>query len=181
MAVGVTVTKDNTKSLMDALTTLTRKQVYVGIPREENEREDEQTFGNAAIGYLNEKGSPAQGIPPRHHLIPGVLNAQSRITNIFATGGKAALAGDRNAAEAALIAAGQVAADSVRRVITSGLEPPLADSTLAARVRNGTAAKGAAKELKLRASGKAATSDIAKPLIATGEYKNSITFVVRDK
>ena len=178
MKTGLTITVDRFDAFKKSIETLTQKQVLVGIPEDHNERDD-APFGNAAIGYMNENGSPAKNIPARPHLIPGVLKACARVAGIFATGAKNALGGNRAAAEDALTAAGQVAADSVRSMITAGLSPALADSTVAARARRGR--KGAIKELKLRAAGAAPSSALAKPLLDTGEYKNAITFVLRGK
>jgi hypothetical protein len=168
---------DRFEAFKKSIEGLTKKQVYVGVPQENNARDD-VPFGNAAIGYLNENGSPAKNIPARPHLSVGVLNASSRVANIFRTGARAAMDGDVSAAENALIAAGQVAADSVRSLITSGLNPPLSDSTVAARARRGR--KGAKAEMAARALGKTPSSETTKPLLDTGEYKNSITYVLRE-
>lgn len=68
---GVTTRVDNAQAILDALKSLTKKDVLVGIPAEDSDRDD-VSFGNAGIGYINEYGSPAQNIPPRPHLVPGV-------------------------------------------------------------------------------------------------------------
>lgn len=156
---GLTI-KDNSAKVYEALEAITKKRVYVGIPEDRNSRSDSSAFGNAAIGYLNEFGSPAQNIPARPHLVPGVQAVEARVSKMFYKGGQAALGGDIDAAEKALIAAGQVAADSVRKTIIDVIPPPLQKSTLAARRRRGH--KG------------------TTPLLETGEYKNNITFVVRE-
>lgn len=74
---GVTTRVDNAKAILDALRSLTKKDVLVGIPSEDSGRDD-VPFGNAGIGYLNEYGSPEQNIPPRPHLVPGVNRQKSR-------------------------------------------------------------------------------------------------------
>lgn len=56
---------------------------------------------------------------------------------------------------------------------------PLADSTVEARARRGR--KGATLELARRAAGESPGTDLAKPLIDTGQYRRAITHVVRDK
>ena len=153
MQSAMTVTKNNMNKLMAALESLTKKDVYVGIPADHDQRDD-GTFGNAAIGWLNQNGSPAQNIPARPHLDVGIEEAQNKITAIFMKGGKAALNGDMQAAEAALEEAGQVGADSVRKVILDVLPPPLAPATLAARRRRG--------------------HNSETPLNETGEYRNNL-------
>ena len=49
---GVTTRVDNAKAILDALRSLTKKDVLVGIPSEDSGRDD-VPFGNAGIGYLN--------------------------------------------------------------------------------------------------------------------------------
>ncbi len=77
MKSGVTIRADNAQSILDALKSLTKKDVLVGIPAEDSDRDD-VPFGNAGIGYINEYGSPAQNIPPRPHLVPGVKSVKTR-------------------------------------------------------------------------------------------------------
>ncbi|WP_137650634.1 hypothetical protein [Escherichia albertii] len=157
---GVTTRVDNAKAILDALRSLTKKDVLVGIPSEDSERDD-VPFGNAGIGYLNEYGSPEQNIPPRPHLA------------------QAALDGNASGAERALNRAGTLAVNGVRRYMTITGFTPLADSTVEARARRGR--KGATLELARRAAGESPGTDLAKPLIDTGQYRRAITHVVRDK
>lgn len=54
---GVTTRVDNAQAILDALKSISKKEVLVGIPEADSERED-VPFGNAGIGYVNEYGSP---------------------------------------------------------------------------------------------------------------------------
>lgn len=156
---GVTVTIDRVKEIMDALRTLTKEHVMVGVPMDEDHR-DEGPFGNAQIGYVNENGSAAAGIPPRPHLEPGILAVSDKCAELMAKGAAGLLEGDDRAIEKGYNQAGMVAVSSVRKHITSGLQE-LADGTIEARKRKGFAG--------------------TKPLIFTGQYRNSITYVIRDR
>lgn len=49
---GVTTRVDNAQAILDALKSLTKKDVLVGIPAEDSDRDD-VPFGNAGIGYIN--------------------------------------------------------------------------------------------------------------------------------
>lgn len=178
MKSGVTVTGDNAQAIIDALKSLTKKDVLVGIPEEDSERDD-VPFGNAAIGYINENGSPAQNIPARPHLTPGVKSVEDKTLPELKSAALAALNGDEAGAERAMNRAGTIAADGVRRYITTAGFTPLADSTVAARARRGR--KGAAKELARRAEGEAPGIALARPLNDTGQYWRAITHVVREK
>ncbi|ELT9943556.1 hypothetical protein QNZ28_005162, partial [Escherichia coli] len=92
---------------------------------------------------------------------------------------QAALDGNAAGAERALNRAGTLAANGVRRYMTITGFTPLADSTVEARARRGR--KGATLELARRAAGESPGTELAKPLIDTGQYRRAITHVVRDK
>lgn len=160
MKSGLTVRSDSAKSILDALKTLANKDVLVGIPESKDERDDGD-IGNAAIGYINENGSPAQNIPPRPHLKPGVRSVEQDFMPHLKTAARKALEGDAEGAVTSLDRAGTVAANGVKRYITITGFTPLADATIANRLRRGRTGN--------------------KPLIDAGEYRRSITHVVRDK
>jgi len=156
----LTVRSDSAQSILDALKTLANKDVLVGIPESKDERDDGD-IGNAAIGYINENGSPAQNIPPRPHLQPGVRSVEQDFMPHLKSAARKALEGDTEGAVTSLDRAGTVAANGVKRYITITGFTPLADATIANRLRRGRTGN--------------------KPLIDTGEYRRSITHVVRDK
>lgn len=178
MKSGVTVRADNTQAIFDALRAISKKDVLVGIPAEDSQRED-VPFGNAGIGYINEKGSPAQNIPARPHLQPGVKSVEGQTIPLLKAAAQAALDGNMSGADRALNQAGTVAANGVKRYMTITGLTPLAESTLEARAARGR--KGAAKELASRAAGNLPDNANARPLIDTGQYRRAITSVVRNK
>lgn len=160
MKSGLTIRVDTAQSILDALKTLANKDVLVGIPESGDERDDGD-IGNAAIGYINENGSPAQNIPPRPHLKPGVKSVEQDFMPHLKAAAQKALEGNAEGAVTSLDRAGTVAANGVKRYITITGFTPLADATIANRLRRGRTGN--------------------KPLIDTGEYRRSITHVVRDK
>lgn len=160
MKSGLTIRTDDAQGILDALKTLANKDVLVGIPESKDERDDGD-IGNAAIGYINENGSPAQNIPPRPHLKPGVKSVEPDFLPHLKAAAQKALEGNAEGAVASLDRAGTVAANGVKRYITITGFTPLADATIANRLRRGRSGN--------------------KPLIDTGEYRRSITHVVRDK
>lgn len=160
MKSGLTIRADTAQSILDALKTLANKDVLVGIPESKDERDD-GGIGNAAIGYINENGSPAQNIPPRPHLKPGVKSVEQDFMPHLKAAAQKALEGDAEGAATSLDRAGTVAANGVKRYITITGFIPLADATIANRLRRGRTGNN--------------------PLIDTGEYRRSITHVVRDK
>ena len=154
---GLETLHDGLPDLLRRMAAVAQRDVLVGIPSGE-QRDDGPT--NAEIGYQNEFGSPANNIPARPHLIPGVAAVQDKAVARLTQAASAAATGRMSDAERHLHAAGLLAQNSVRRTLTTAAYRPLSERTLAER----------------RARGRTGT----KPLIDTGQYRNSITYVVRD-
>lgn len=153
---GLETLHDGLPDLLRRMAAVAQRDVLVGIPSGE-QRDDGPT--NAEIGYQNEFGSPANNIPARPHLIPGVAAVQDKAVARLTQAASAAATGRMSDAERHLHAAGLIAQNSVRRTLTTAAYRPLSERTLAER----------------RARGRTGT----KPLIDTGQYRNSITYVVR--
>ncbi|MDN7754088.1 hypothetical protein [Burkholderia gladioli] len=180
--------------------TIAKQEVLVGVPASSAERKDSDSdINNAVIGYLMETGSPANNVPARPHLVPGVEDALPKVTAQLQKGAAAALDGDMAAFTNRLHAAGQLAVSSVQLRIRNNIPPPLAPSTVANRFRQRTA-KDAPKPASKRkaekdyaalidAGAQAAGMSLAEiqsaagiiPLINTGEYSKSIKYVVKNK
>ncbi|MXP53421.1 hypothetical protein FD737_10050 [Pantoea sp. Seng] len=160
MKSGLTIRADSAQGILDALKTLANKDVLVGIPESKDSRDDGE-FGNAGIGYINENGSPQQNIPARPHLKPGVRSVEQEYLPHLKAAAQKALEGNVEGAITSLDRAGTVAANGVKRYITITGFTPLSDVTLAQRRKRGRTGN--------------------KPLIDTGEYRRSITHVVRNK
>ncbi len=139
---------------------LINKNVYVGIPESKGKRKESKVT-NAQLGYIHEKGSPANNIPPRPFLVPGVEDAGERVSEIL--GSAAVNIKDNESIDIALNKAGLVASQTVKRHITQsiGIEG-LKESTIKARDRRKSRRRSGAM----------------KPLIDTGQMLNSITYVV---
>lgn len=162
---GVTITKDNLKKVTLAMANLTKKRVLVGIPATNTERKPENNestqLTNAALGYIHNYGAPEANIPARPFMEPGIKDAQSRIETALASASKAALSFDADGTTQALDKAGLIAQSSIRNKINEGPFEPLAPSTIKARQRRGVSR--------------------TKPLIDTGQLRNSITYVIKDE
>lgn len=118
-----------------------------------------------------ENGAPEANVPARPWLVPGVTAATPQIVARLLAAGRAALRGDKSGVEQQLAGAGQDAVASVTAGIQAGIAPPLAPATIRARRRR---SKGSTYRRKATA-----TSDVT-PLIDTGSFIRSITYVVRD-
>jgi hypothetical protein len=171
----------NTANLARTLREISRKQVLVGIPQENNPRPGDP-IGNAAIAYINEHGSPANNIPPRPHFRPGITDAQRQISQRLEAAAKVAMAGGQETTVTMYMGqAGQAAVNSIKRRIQRGLLPPLAPATVAARTtgRGRRTREAARRGMSLMALAREEALDgSVKPLIDTGDYINSIVWVI---
>ncbi|MCA8160562.1 hypothetical protein [Burkholderia cepacia] len=153
---------DRLDEVLKSISGLVQKEVLVGVPDSTAGRKDEgEPLSNAEIGYIMENGSPANNIPARPHLVPGVQDARPKFEPQLQKGVEAALDGDLEKVDRSLNRAGLVAQNSVRAKINSNIQPKLADSTLAARRRRGVMRENT--------------------LVDTAQYRNAITYVVRKK
>ncbi|KVN17922.1 MULTISPECIES: hypothetical protein [unclassified Burkholderia] len=153
---------DRLDEILKSISGLVQKEVLVGVPDSTAGRKDQgEPLSNAEIGYILENGSPANNLPARPHLVPGVQDARPKFEPQLQKGVEAALDGDLEKVDRSLNRAGLVAQNSVRAKINSNIQPKLADSTLAARRRRGVTRENT--------------------LVDTTQYRNSITYVVRKK
>lgn len=169
---------DEVANVVERVRTLTGNTILIGIPSTTAGRTD-TPIDNASIGYINEFGSPAQNIPARPFLRPGVQDAIPVVLPMLRKVAEGAFSKSRDKSIQAMHRIGITTASAVRRRVTTGPFTPLADATVAARARRGR--KGAIEEMKRRAAGKAAGTNLAKPLIDTGALRRSITYVLRGK
>jgi hypothetical protein len=157
---GIVIVKDKTLAVAASIKALANQQVLVGVPSSTAGRTD-VPITNAVIGYLMEHGSPSQNLPARPFLVPGVRNAMPDVRKRLRAAATTALSGRPDAVDKALHAVGLVAVNSVRKKITDGPFMPLAPSTIAQRQARGR------------------TGD--RPLIDTGQLRQSITYVIRKR
>lgn len=156
---GVRITTDRVASVLALVKRATRKTILIGIPYDHTARPGDVGVSNAMIGHVNEFGSPNQNIPARPHLIPGVLKVRERVTDVLKQGLIAEALGESEALDKSMHAAGLIAVSSVKTTIVDRLSPALSGYTIKLRLEKGR------------------TGD--KPLIDTGQYLNSFTYVIR--
>jgi len=165
--VNKVVVKDRVDDIVNSVRSLTQKEILVGIPmatanREPEPGEKEPPPDNATLGYIHEFGSPAENIPDRPFLIPGVRDAVDQIVNRLSRAAVAAVDTKQEVVDAQLNAAGLIAQNSVRAKITGGPFTPLSPKTI-----------------QKRRSRKPPRTGI-KPLLDTGQLRRSVTYVIRD-
>jgi hypothetical protein len=159
---------------------LSDSEVLVGVPEDESKREGDGP-SNAMLAYTHDNGSPAINIPARPFMVPGIKAAKKDILRVLKIGAENILDGGKETGNQTLHKVGLIAQLKIRAAINEGIPPPLADSTLKARIRARRGVKGAKAELALRKTGEPPSLGLAKPLINTGQLRNSINYVVRKK
>lgn len=181
---GVFVKQDNLSELRKAIKRLVRDEVLCGIPAETTVRPDALSGGqinNATIAYIQDNGAPEAKIPARPFYRPAVQNQKKAVVDLLT---KMANYGLDNPAQVNKIdegfdRIGMAIVGEMRNIIAAGIPPPLAPRTLRARAAKGR--KGAQLELDRREAGLPAGTDLATPLLDTGEMNKSLTWVIRKK
>ena len=154
------VIKDHSEKFKALVRTLQTKEVLVGIPADEDARNDETTLGNAAILFINNFGSPAQNIPPRPVMDIGIKRALPSIVKEFERAALVTLDGSESKLNQSFERVGVIASQSIKATIDEQIDiDPPAQSTLIKRQ-----AKGFQGD---------------KALVVTGQLRNSITYVVK--
>ena len=162
---NVDVKLDKIKDIEKSLKKMSHNFVAIGIPQKNNNRKPDEKENsiptNAEIGYINEFGSSAQGIPPRPFLIPGVKDTEKDISKLTKSKSGDVLDGKKSV-DHMLELIGQKAVSNVKKRIINSIDmKELSEKTKRRR-----------KNYK--------PGDIAKPLIDTGQLLNSITYVLSD-
>lgn len=142
---------------------------------------------NAAIAFVQEFGSPAQNIPARPFLVPGVQHAERAVLPHLKAAIEGALDSKPSRVNAELHACGELAVASVRKQISSNIPPPLSPATIRNRqYSRGTASARSAETAygKLIAEGvppaAAQTATGIRSLINSGQLLRSVDYVIRD-
>lgn len=162
---SVKVVYDGLAKFKEGIKALNTTGVLVGIPKSNGERQPEKgeddfdNMSNAAIGYIQEKGSDIAKIPPRPFLVPGVRAVKKEIAMEMEKMAREAF-NNPGAVYKRYNRMGIIAMNSVKRTLTKGDGyDKLSERTLAERKEAGF--KG------------------TKPLIRTGQLRNSITYVIQ--
>ncbi len=138
-----------------------KRDVLVGVPQDKTARKGDP-ITNASLAYIHDQGAPEANIPARPFMKPGITNAQTKITNQMQLAAKKSIDGDASAIEQGLLKVGMVAQSSIRAIIQAGEGfAALTAGTLNARKKRGRTG--------------------VKPLLDTGQLRNSINFTIRGK
>lgn len=176
----ITVTIRRRTSNQKALRGLTglKRELLIGIPKGNNDRNYQGDPGNATLLYIHEFGSPARNIPARPSLVPGVKATLPEARKRLKAAVIAQAKGDQNAVQNEMVAVGLIAVNNVRGIIQAKIPPPIADATKRWRLMRRGAYKRAGPAGQARMMAKWMAGEFT-PLIDTGRMIRAITFVIR--
>lgn len=147
--------KDIYDKFKQSLKKISKVDLLVGVPQEETQREaGSKSITNAELMFIHTNGSPAKNIPPRPTIEPTINENKARITKMFSEGVKNALSEDGS---------------------TKDIEK------LGIWLMNKIKAKFGSDELAPDSPATIAKKKSDRPLIDTGQLRNSITYVIRKK
>jgi hypothetical protein len=183
---GVEKIVDRVNEFLERVHELTGTDVLVGVPESKNHRKDGPVT-NSQIARIHEFGSPAQNIPARPFLRPGLKAVREKAVEMLKEGAKQALEGKGNM-EATMTKVGILARNSVINAITDPAPPfaPLKPATIRARLRRTAAGRRKIKQLRAKGqsleSWASQTSDDGtmniRPLLDTLQLRAAISFVL---
>lgn len=156
------------KEVMKRAEQLNRLQLVVGIPSDENSRDESTGITNAELGVIHEFGAPEKGIPERSFMRSTAseeANNLGRLANIQIA---ECLKGETSAYDA-FATIGAYLQGKIVEKITDGEFQPNKPETLKRKLTP-------VKDKKRKRA-----KDADKPLIDTGQLREAITHEVREK
>jgi hypothetical protein len=141
----------------------------------------------AHVAAIQEFGSPSNNIPARPFLRP-TITAKKQVWSKLGEDGIRAVFKGKATISVVMEKIGQAAAGDIKEAITRLVSPPLAPSTIAARVAKSNLSKARRSDLsskirkgdKLNAKDQKSIGGLTKPLIDTGVMLNTLTNSVED-
>lgn len=167
MNAKVTVTADFTDQFNAVIKRFKNDVVLVGVPEDNSARPEDPEAGginNATLMAIANFGSPQRNIPPWPIFAIGIRNAQDDIAAQYKAAAMLTLKQGLSALDTYYNRAGQIAANSIKKVINDQEDVP--DD------------KPAAATLAARRSRKPTPFKGTKYWLVTGQLRNSITYVV---
>jgi hypothetical protein len=193
---------DNSGKLKERIELLLGRDVLIGVPKAKAARKptpgEPNPPNNATLAYIHENGSPAQNIPARPFIRPGMRKARPQVIPLFR---QAALLALGTGTEADIMRVyhriGMIGRNSMVEAITSPSPPfvPLKPATIRGRLRRTQAGRRQLQRLQQQATRSGQTMNATlltwasaatagggqniQPLIDTGSLRSSLTYVIK--
>ena len=143
------------KGFLERFREIGKPKVYIGVPSSKNHIHKDSRINMATLLAIHVLGAPTRGIPQRDPLRPPLIANAQRYSDLLAIGLKNALS-DGTDPKLIYEKIGIVATNDVKDYFITGNFKALSEKTIKA--------KGS-----------------SKPLLDTGELRNSISYEVRNK
>ena len=155
-AVSIKVRKDIYKQVKKTLLDFSKLDLLVGVPQEKTEREgNNEPITNAELMFIHTNGSPIKNIPKRPTIEPTIEENKERISEMFNK--------------------------TVNKILNNKGDGRADLEKIGIWTVNKIKAKFGSDELAPNAPSTIAQKGSDRPLIDTGQLRNSITYVVRKK
>lgn len=157
---------DNFNKISKSLKWLKKNSVYVGIPEDKSKRKNEEKnseITNAELLFIHTNGSPVNNIPPRPVIEPAIQDDKDRLTSMLKKAAKLVIDGKEDEALKQLKMVGMRGQNVSKNWFTSEKNnwPPNSPSVKREKEKKG--------------------STNPRPLIDTGELRNSITYLIKSE
>lgn len=172
--IKVLKTTDNFNNLVKNLDKISNIDVLIGIPQEKAENNDGMT--NAQLLYIHSKGSPINNLVPRPTVEPTIEQEKEKISICYGNAFNKGLKGQEMTED--LNKLGLYLTNKVKSKFGSDELEPLKESTKKQKARKIVKSKKSKTVKDLRAE---FIEGSGNPLIDTGQLRNSITYVIRNK
>lgn len=157
---------DNFNKISKSLKWLKKNSVYVGIPEDKSKRKNEEKnseITNAELLFIHTNGSPVNNIPPRPVIEPAIQDDKDRLTSMLKKAAKLVIDGKEDEALKQLKMVGMRGQNVSKNWFTSEKNNWPSNSPSVKREKE---KKG---------------STNPRPLIDTGELRNSITYIIKSE
>lgn len=181
------IRRDNVAQVVARMRELANQYLVVGYP-DHRPRQDpgEKRVTNAYLAYVHEFGSPAQNIPARPFIRPGMRRALPEVKERLLAAARAAARGKLHEIDVHLNSAGMVAVSSIKQELRTGAFEPLKPATIANRYRQRMTQSRRASEVRYMKlvrggmdPGEAQAAAGIRPLINSGQLLNGVTYAIR--
>lgn len=178
-------TKDNLGEITKVLEHLAKQDVLVGIPQAEASRK-EGKLNNAELAYIHSNGSPKNNIPARPFLEPSIINNKRQVVKQQTKALRDALDGNTAQADADLHDLGLLGQSLAKGWFTDPRNhwAPLSPYTVEQRLKKkfkSPEARAQGMEEYLQSIQIEGGTPTERPLIDSGQLRNAITYVIRQK
>ena len=155
-AVSIKVRKDIYKQVKKTLLDFSKLDLLVGVPQEKTEREgNSEPITNAELMFIHTNGSPIKNIPKRPTIEPTIEENKERISEMFNK--------------------------TVNKILNKKGDGRADLEKIGIWTVNKIKAKFGSDDLIPNAPATIAKKGSDRPLIDTGQLRNSITYVIRRK